>query len=128
MWPVPVLPHVLKSYDLADLVDDIASANPPAYLRRCFAEGVSAPRLSWPRVQELAACALVLDAVVEGRDDAGLEPELLADWRAHYGGEFAKLKGLAAQALARAAGPEGPPADAEMLAELQQLRGRLAGP
>ena len=48
--------HLLKSYDLGDLLDDIASSDPPAYLRRCFAEGISTPTLSFPRVQQLAAC------------------------------------------------------------------------
>jgi hypothetical protein len=127
MWAMPDLQHVLKSYPLADLVDEIASANPPAFLRRCFAEGVSAPHLSWARVQELAGCALVLDAVVAGRDDGGIEPELVADWHAHYGAEFARLKSLAAQALGRAAGPDAPAADADALAELRQLREHLTG-
>ena len=43
--------HLVKSYDVGDLLDEIASADPPAYLRRCFAEGSSAPVLSW------AACS-----------------------------------------------------------------------
>ena len=30
--------HLLKSYDVGDLLDEIASAEPPAYLRRLFAE------------------------------------------------------------------------------------------
>ena len=47
--------HLVKSYDVRDLLDDIASADPPAYLRRCFAEGYSAPSLSWSRVQQLAS-------------------------------------------------------------------------
>ena len=60
--------HLIQSYDVGDLLDDIASADPPAYLRRCFAEGSSAPALSWPRVQQLAVCAMVLDAIVNDRD------------------------------------------------------------
>ena len=42
--------HLVKSFDISDQLDDIASADPPAYLRRCFAEGCSAPALSWRRV------------------------------------------------------------------------------
>ena len=94
--------HLLKSYDIGDLLDDIASADPPAYLRRCFAEGCSAPYLSWPRVQQLAACAMVLDAVVNTRDYQDFEAELIADWRLHYAGAFAKLRDSARLALRRA--------------------------
>lgn len=55
--------HLVKSYNVRDRLDDIASADPPAYLRRCFAEDCSAPSLSWSQVQQLAVCAMVLDAV-----------------------------------------------------------------
>ena len=59
--------HLLKSYEVGDELDDIASSDPPAYLRRCFAEGLSAP--SCPgRVQQLAVCAMVLDAIINDRD------------------------------------------------------------
>ena len=61
--------HLIKSYDVRDLLDDIASSDPPAYLRRCFAEGSSAPHLPWPRVQQLAVCAMVLDAVLNKTAD-----------------------------------------------------------
>lgn len=118
--------HVLKAYDMADFMDEIASSNPPAFLRRCFAEALSTAHLSWPRVQELAACATVLDAVVGGQDADGIEAELIADWRAHYTQEFAALKNLAGQALARALGPDAAPGDADQLSELRQLRERLA--
>jgi len=94
--------HLLKSYDIGDLLDDIASADPPAYLRRCFAEGCSAPTLSWPRVQQLAACAMVLDAVLNTRDYEDFEAELIADWRLHYAVAFAKLRDSARLALRRA--------------------------
>ena len=125
MAPVADWEHLLKSYDIADLVDEVASAEPPAYLRRCFAEAASAPRLSWARVQQLAGCALLLDAVADGRDYPGLEPELIADWRTHYAQPFAGLKELAVRALRHAAGAaEGAPPEA--LAELQQLAARLA--
>ena len=48
--------HLLKSYDVSDTLDDIASADPPAYLRRCFAEGLfhSQPVVG----TSAAACAL----------------------------------------------------------------------
>ena len=76
--------HLIQSYDVGDLLDEIASADPPAYLRRCFAEGLSAPALSWARVQQLAVCAMVLDAIVNDRDYEFFERELIADWRVHY--------------------------------------------
>jgi hypothetical protein len=119
--------HLFKSYDLPDLVDDIASADPPAYLRRCFAEGLSAPRLSLARIQQLAACAVVLDAVVHGRDYEGLEPELIADWRAHDGASFAALLAVAESALQRAGEQESVRTDPDIGAELRELQRRLAG-
>src|ERR1700679_1971155 len=94
--------HLVKSYDVRDLLDDIASADPPAYLRRCFAEGCSAPRLSWARVQELAVCAMVLDAILDNRDYEPLEPELIADWRMHYAHACAEIREVAVTALKRA--------------------------
>jgi hypothetical protein len=33
--------HLVKSYIVRDPLDDIASADPPAYLRRCFAGGIA---------------------------------------------------------------------------------------
>jgi hypothetical protein len=36
--------HLLKSYDIGDELDDIASSDPPAYLRRCFADAGSTAR------------------------------------------------------------------------------------
>ncbi len=98
---VPGFDHLVKAYDISDLLDDIASSDPPAYLRRCFAEGDSAPYLSWPRVQQLAACAMVLDAVVNGRDYPGFEPELIADWRLHYAATLTRLREPACAALRR---------------------------
>ncbi|HEV7612051.1 MAG TPA: hypothetical protein VGO37_09265 [Steroidobacteraceae bacterium] len=65
----------MKSYNVGDLLDDIASADPPAYLRRCLAEGYSAPGLSWKRVQQLALSAMVVDAIA---NDAAMELEQLA--------------------------------------------------
>jgi hypothetical protein len=119
--------HLFKSYDFPDLVDDIASSDPPAYLRRCFAEGLSAPRLPLARIQQLAACAVVLDAVVHGREYESLEPELIADWRAHDGASFAALVPLAGKALQRAAEQESVLADTDVAAELHELEQRLAG-
>src|ERR1700722_17006782 len=117
--------HLVKSYDVGDLLDDIASADPPAYLRRCFAEGCSAPSLSWSRVQQLAVCAMVLDAIVNDRDYEFFEHELIADWRIHYAGACAKLKATAVQALRRVLDRERPQ-DSGAAAELEELAGRLA--
>jgi hypothetical protein len=118
--------HLLQSYDVGDLLDDIASADPPAYLRRCFAEGASAPDLSWPRVQELAVCAMVLDAVVNDRDYEFFERELIADWRVHYARACMKIKDTARQALQRVL-ERARPAQAEAVAELETLAARLTG-
>ena len=117
--------HLVKSYDVGDLLDDIASADPPAYLRRCFAEGYSAPSLSWARVQQLAVCAMVLDAVVNGREYEFFEHELIADWRVHYTGGCAKLKDTAAQILRRILERDRPQ-DPDAAAELEQLTSSLA--
>jgi len=116
--------HLLKSYDVRDALDDIASADPPAFMRRCFAEGHSASSLSWGRVQQLAVCALVLDAVVNNREYEFFEHELIADWRIHYAGACAKLKPSAAQALRRVLERDRPQ-DPDAAAELEQLAGSL---
>ena len=118
--------HLLQSYDVGDLLDEIASAEPPAYLRRCFAEGSSAPALSWPRVQQLAVCGMVLDAIVHDRDYEFFEHELIADWRVHYAKACMKITGTASQALQRVL-ERFRPADAEAAAELETLVNRLAG-
>jgi hypothetical protein len=116
--------HLLNSCDVSDMLDEIASADPPAYLRRCFAEGCSTPRLSWPRVQQLALCAMVLDSLLNDRQYDGLEPELIADWRVHYGHACAHMKELAVLALRRAR--DGAPApEADAAAELAELERRL---
>ena len=117
--------HLVKSYGVSDLLDDIASADPPAYLRRCFAEGCSSPTLSWTRVQQLAICAMVLDAVVNGRDYEIFEHELISDWRIHYAGSCAKLKDTAVQALRRAL-ERNRPQDPDSAAELEQLASSLS--
>ena len=116
--------HLLNSYDVGDSLDEIASADPPAYLRRCFAEGCSTPRLSWARVQQLALCAMVLDSIVNNRDYEVLEPELIADCRIHYGHACSQMKDVAITALRRA--QERPPPDPGAAAELQELEHRLA--
>jgi hypothetical protein len=118
--------HLIESYDVSDLLDDIASADPAAYLHRCFAEGSSSPSLSWPRVQQLAVCAMVLDAIVNDRDYEFLERELVADWRVHYAKACAKMKDLALQALRRVLERERPK-DVDAAAELEILVNRLAG-
>lgn len=117
--------HLVKSYDVGDLLDDIASADPPAYLRRCFAEGCSAPTLPWDRVQQLAVCAMVFDAIVNDRDYEFFEHELIADWRTHYASACAKLKGTALEALRRVLEHERPQ-NPDAVAELEELAGRLA--
>ena len=117
--------HLVKSYDVRDLLDDIASADPPAYLRRCFAEGCSASTLSWARVQQLAICTMVLDAIVNGRDYEIFEHELISDWRIHYAGSCAKLKDTAVQALRRAL-ERNRPQDPDSAAELEQLASSLS--
>jgi hypothetical protein len=118
--------HLLKSYDIGDELDEIASADPPAYLHRCFAEGLSAPALSWVRVQQLCVCAMVLDAIVNDRDYEFFERELIADWRVHYAKTCAKMKDVALQGLHRTQGRD-PPLDPDAAAELDTLVGRLAG-
>ena len=118
--------HLVQSYDVGDLLDDIASADPPAYLRRCFAEGSAARALSWPRVQQLAVCGMVLDAVVNDRDYEFFEHELIADWRIHYARACMKIKETALQALRRVLERDRP-ADADAAAELTTLVDRLAG-
>ena len=117
--------HLVKSFNVRDLLDEIASADPPAYLRRCFAEGSSAALLSWNRIQQLAVCALVLDAVVNHRDYEFFEHELIADWRIHYAGACARLKDTAAQALHRVLERDRPQ-DSGAAAELEQLAGSLS--
>ncbi len=120
-----VYEHLVKSYDVRDLLDDIASADPPAYLRRCFAEGCSAATLSWTRVQQLAICTMVLDAIVNGREYEIFEHELISDWRIHYAGACAKLKETAVQALRRALERDRPP-DPDAATELEQLASSLS--
>jgi len=118
--------HLIESYDVRDLLDDIASADPAAYLHRCFAEGISTPALSWPRVQQLAVCAMVLDAIVNDRDYEFLERELIADWRVHYAKACLKMKDLSLQALHRVLEHERPN-DGDAAADLETLVNRLAG-
>jgi hypothetical protein len=120
MGPMATYEHLVKSYDVVDLLDDIASADPPAYLRRCFAEGYSATLLSWGRVQQLAVCAMVLDAIVNGRDYELFEHELIADWRIHYASACAKLKDAAAHSLRRVLERDRPQ-DADAAVELEEL-------
>jgi hypothetical protein len=116
--------HLLQSCDVADMLDDIASSDPPAYLRRCFAEGCSAPVLSWPRIQELALCAMVLDSILNDRSYEGMEPELTADWRVHFLAACSRMRDTALEALRRAAGS--PQVHADAAPELAELVHRLA--
>lgn len=116
--------HLLKSYDVSDTLDDIASADPPAYLRRCFAEGCSTPSLSWARMQQLALCAMVLDSIVNDREYDAFEPELIADWRVHYGHACAHARDTAVLALRRALDVLRP-RDPDAAAEMEELERRL---
>jgi hypothetical protein len=117
--------HLLESCDVSDMLDDIASSDPPAYLRRCFAEGCSAATLSWSRVQQLSLCAMVLDSVVNDRDYDVLEAELIADWRVHYAHACTQMRDVAVQALRRA--QDSSAHDADAAAELAELEHRLTG-
>jgi len=117
--------HLLQSRDVSDMLDEIASAEPAAYLRRCFAEACSTPALSPARIPEIALCAMVLDAILEERDYEVLEPELIADWRVHQAPAFRGLRELALAALRRAAG-ELAATEPETAGELEELRRRLA--
>ncbi len=126
MGPMVAYEHLVKSYNVSDQLDEIASADPPAYLRRCFAEGYSAALLPWSRVQQLAVCAMVVDSILNDRDYEFFEHELIADWRIHYAGACAKLKELAAQALRRVLERDRPQ-DPDAAAELEQLAGSLGG-
>jgi hypothetical protein len=125
MEPMATFEHLLKSYNVGDLLDDIASADPPAYLRRCFAEGCSSSSLSWGLVQQLAVCAMVLDAIVNDRNYELFEHELIADWRVHYASACAKLKENALLAVRRALERERPQ-DQDAAAELEQIANHLA--
>lgn len=116
--------HLLKSCDIRDQLDDIASSDPPAYLRRCFAEGVSTPSLSFTRVQQLAVCAMVLDSILNDRDYESFEPELIADWRSHYGPTCAHMKDAAVAALHRAQAALSAE-EPEAAAELEEIEHRL---
>jgi hypothetical protein len=126
MQPMAAFEHLVKSYDVSEVLDDIASADPPAYLRRCFAEAAAAPAMSWPRVQQLAVCAMVLDALINDRDYEIFEHELIADWRMHYAKACAKFKDTAVQALHRIL-ERSRPEDLQAVAELETLVGRLSG-
>ena len=67
-------------------LDEIASADPPAYLRRCFAEGIVRARIvAGVRVQQLAVCVdgtRLPSSMTE--TTSPWSRELIADWRAHY--------------------------------------------
>ena len=122
-----VYEHLVRSYDVGDQLDDIASAaDPPAYLRRSFAEGYSASALSWKRVQQLALCAMVLDAIANDREYEFFERELIADWRLHYSSACAQLKNTAALALRRVLERDRPQ-DPDAAAELEQLANSVGG-
>jgi hypothetical protein len=122
---MPAFEQLLKSFSIDDLLDEIASANPPAFLRRCFAEGLASPRLGDAHAREVVGCAIVLDAVVNEREYPGVEPELIADWRVHYGRTLVALQPLAVQALRRAAEQDEALSAAETGDDVQELQRRL---
>jgi len=125
MGPMTGFEHLLKSFDVGDQLDDIASSDPPAYLRRCFAEGISTPELTFPRVQQLAVCAMVLDSILHDRDYDTFESELISDWRAHHAAACAQVQVVAHAALRRALETVRN-FDADAAAELEVLENRLA--
>jgi hypothetical protein len=122
---VPAFEQLLKSLGVDDLLDEIASANPPAFLRRCFAEGLSSPRLADALARQVVGCAIVLDAVVNEREYPGVEPELIADWRVHYGRTLVALEPLAVQALRRAVEQDDALSAGETGDDMQELQRRL---
>ena len=124
MHSVTTFEHLLKSVNVGDLLDEIASADPPSYLKRCFAEACSAPALSFARTQELAVCAMVLDSIINERDYDVFEPELIADWRQHYGHDCVRIRETAISALRRAR-TSVHPQDPDAAAELGELERRL---
>jgi hypothetical protein len=122
---VTAFEELLKSLTIADLLDEIAGANPPAFLRRCFAEGLSSPRLYDAYARQVVGCAIVLDAVVNEREYPGVEPELIADWRTHYGRTLVSLEPLAVRALRRAAEQDDALSTGDTGEEIQELQRRL---
>ena len=68
---------------------------------------------------------MVLDSILNGRDYETLEPELIADWRAHYLQNCTHLRDSAVAALRRARETL-QPADAQASEELAELEHRLA--
>jgi hypothetical protein len=124
MGPMAGFEHLLKSFDVGDQIDEIASSDPPAYLRRCFAEGLSSPEMSLARAQQITVCGMVLDSILHDRGYEKLEPELIADWRAHYLPLCAPMQDTAAQAVRRALARVRIE-DPEDGAELEQLAQRL---
>jgi hypothetical protein len=117
--------HLMKSYEVGDELDAMASSDPPAYMHRCFAEALSTPVLSLARVQQLAVCVMVLDSILNDRDYENFEPDLIADWRVHYGSNCARLKELAVNALHRAV-ESLTTSNPEAAGELSELERRLA--
>ncbi len=75
-------------------------------------------------MQQLAVCALVLDAVTHDRDYEFFEHELIADWRIHYATACAKMKDTAVQALHRILERDRPQ-DSDAAVELEELVNRL---
>jgi hypothetical protein len=68
---------------------------------------------------------MVLDAIVNHRDYAVLEPELIADWRLHYAQACAHMHDVAVLALQRAQ-ESSRTHDPDAAAELSELELRLS--
>jgi hypothetical protein len=67
---------------------------------------------------------MVLDSILNDRDYDSLEPELIADWRAHFAPACARMREPAVAALRRALEglrTEDPDAAAELDAVVQRL-------
>jgi phosphate uptake regulator len=67
---------------------------------------------------------MVLDSILNDRVYVSFEPELIADWRAHYGSKFARMKDNAVAALRRAL-ENLRSRDPDAAAELEELEQRL---
>jgi hypothetical protein len=67
---------------------------------------------------------MVLDSILNNRDYDGFEPELISDWRLHFGHACAQMRGLALEALGRAGSMPAVVPDAAP--EIAELEHRLA--
>ena len=68
---------------------------------------------------------MVLDSILNARDYDSLEPELIADWRAHYAANCLRMREVAVTALRHALQPLRS-SNPEAADELSDLERRLA--